>query len=55
MMPPSARCARRSIDIEALVSFLFIGLLVAFAALSVAFGADSRPGIGDDYARPIRV
>jgi hypothetical protein len=41
---------------EALVSILFtVGLLVAFAALSVAFGADSRPGIGDDHARPIRV
>jgi hypothetical protein len=41
---------------EALVSFLFIaGLLVAFAALSLVYGVDSRPDIGDDYARPIRV
>jgi hypothetical protein len=34
------------------VAAMFIGPFVAFAALAIRFGADSRPGIDDRDRRP---
>jgi hypothetical protein len=39
---------------EALILFLgSAGVALVFGLLAIAFGADSRDGIGDDHARPV--
>jgi hypothetical protein len=39
---------------EALILFLgSAGVALGFGLLAIAFGADSRDGIGDDHARPV--
>jgi hypothetical protein len=39
---------------EALILFVTIaGVALIFGLLAIAFGADSRTGIGDDHTRPV--
>jgi hypothetical protein len=37
-----------------IVLIIAMALLVAFDLLALGFGADSRPTIGDDHARPVQ-
>ena len=39
--------------VPALILTVVILALVVFDLLALRFGVDSRPGIGDDHARPL--
>jgi hypothetical protein len=41
--------------VPALVAVIAIAGLAAFDLLALRFGADSRPTVGDDHARSLRV
>jgi hypothetical protein len=58
MTSPTARWSgqntKESVMDVLLIIAIVLGGLVLFDALAMRFGVDSREGLGDDWARPIR-